>query len=51
MREMPKDSKVKMKSENVEVFGNLAQGRICCVCEPCPTSISLKKEGQEFPYK
>ena len=31
MWEMPKDSKVKMESENIEVFGNLAQGRICCL--------------------
>ena len=49
--EMPKDSKVKIKSENVEVFGNLAQGGICYVCEPSPTSMSLKKEGKDFPYK
>ena len=32
MREMPEDSKVKMKSENVEVFGNLAQGVGFVVC-------------------
>ena len=51
MKEMPKDSKVKMNLENVEVFGNLAEGMICCVCEPSPILISLKKERKDFSYK
>ena len=50
-RDMPEDSKVQMKSENVEVFRNLAQGRICCINEPSSTSINLKKKGKDFPYK
>ena len=40
-----------MKSENVEAFENLAQGRIGYVSEPSPTSMSSKKEGKDFPYK
>ena len=32
MRKMLKDSKVKMKSKNIEVFGTLAQGRVHFVC-------------------
>ena len=51
MREIPEDSKVKINSENIEVCGNLAQGRIYCVSEPSPTSMSLKKEGKNFLYK
>ena len=48
MRELP-NSKIKMKIEHVKFFGNLAQGRICYVCEPSPTSMSLKKEGEGLP--
>ena len=48
---MPKDSKVKMMSEKVEVFGNLAQERIYCVYEPSPTLMGLMEEENDFPYK
>ena len=47
---MKTDKRVQF-SEKVEVFGNLSQERISCVCEPCPTLVGLVKEGRDFPYK